>query len=46
MERANPINLPVDKFGFMVESIDKVIENQSDLAENLYYALKLDSNAE
>lgn len=39
-------SLPVDEFGFMVESIDKVIENQSDLAENLYYALKLDANAE
>ena len=38
-------SLAVDQFGFEVESIDEVIEEQSDLAENLYYALKLNPDA-
>lgn len=37
---------PVDKFGFDVESIDAVIEEQTDFSEKLYYALKYPSHAE
>lgn len=36
----------VDKFGFDIESIDMVIEEQTDFSEKLYYALKYPNNAE
>lgn len=35
----------VDQFGFDVESIDTVIEDQTDFSERLYYALKYPENA-
>lgn len=35
----------VDQFGFDVESIDTVIEDQTDFSEKLYYALKYPENA-
>lgn len=39
-------NQTVDDFGFDIKSIDTVIEDQTDFAEKLYYALKYPSNAE
>lgn len=39
-------NQTVDDFGFDIKSIDTVIEDQTDFAEKLYYALKYPSDAE